>query len=465
MTKENVVNRAIELIPISAIKIKKNIRRGEIPVNDPKILELAENIKQVGILEPLIANRLGNSEHYELIAGHRRLTAARIAKCERVPAIVHNGLNACQILEIQISENLHRADLLPSEEAEVYVRMRDELGLPIEDIALRIGRSQAHIYNHIKLLTLSDSILKCVDSGEIGIAKALFLCTLPKKIIDKIMSKNYNFILRETSKNFPATVKRYFMTNLGGELGFDMDKDYADKNGSIWPACTRCPHKNQQNLFSEILKDDVCQDKDCFNKKGYIAAENRRAEQAKNGNAGDDDYKETEEERLEREERERKWNAEREKREAEENEFRKSNAIKYKEKVDYYLAHKFRDGLSVRHNFFYIHKEGFLERYDSMENEKLDELYVKYIGKNLAEIRETATSDELINAALIYTIFNQVIYNGNKVAQWIGCDAHPDDQTDETESEHYITRYYDNEDYDNTDDYQTKDCDIEDYAA
>jgi len=437
-----------EMVPIGTIGINRNIRRGMItPESDPKILELANSIKQIGILEPLIVNDTHSEDgKYQLIAGHRRLAAATIAECEDVPAIIYDNLDSRSALEIQISENLHRVDLSPTEIADVYVRMRDELGLPVDEIARRVGRSPAHVYQYIQLLTLPEAALKDIDSGDIGIAKALVLCTLPRNVIDSLLNNYKNVLYGSTAREFLPKIKDYFMKDLKGEKDFDINKEYTDDDGKVWPACTACPHKEQASLFDDIFDDNNCPDVDCYREKDSIAydeiskaREKERAERlaasgVNNGGSwsnsysdDDDDNEETEEERLQREEAAREYEARRQKQKDEENEKRKPQAIKSKEKAEYYLDRKLTGKFDAPDCFFYAYDDGDFESWYHVENEMLDMLYVKYTGKTFAEIKVGGTAEDIIKMALIYDVYNNLEYDKNELARWIGCELHPDD--------------------------------------
>jgi ParB family transcriptional regulator, chromosome partitioning protein len=188
-------------IKVGLIAVAKNVRHRDVtPENDPGLRELAESIKQVGIIEPLILNHQGTGT-YTVVAGHRRLAAAKIAGMDAVPARVYQYLTPRQVLEIQISENIHRADLTPVEEADVYARMRDELGMAVEDIALRVGRSQAHVRRYLNLLSLPDDVLDKIDAGEIPISKGVYLTTLPEHIVTKIVGNVYGDLRVASFKN------------------------------------------------------------------------------------------------------------------------------------------------------------------------------------------------------------------------------------------------------------------------
>lgn len=145
---------------------------------DPETLgDLAESIRQHGVLQPLVVSRreqAGGGVSYQLIAGERRLHAARAAGLARVPVVVREATPQEQ-LELALVENIQRADLNPLEEALAFQRLGAEFGLTQEALARRLGRSRAAVANTLRLLGLADEIKQSLAAGEIseGHARAL----------------------------------------------------------------------------------------------------------------------------------------------------------------------------------------------------------------------------------------------------------------------------------------------------
>jgi len=146
-------------------------------VFDPESLsELSESIREHGVIQPLIVSRpqTPGSAPYQLIAGERRLLAARQAGLARVPVIVKEASSQA-LLELALVENLQRQDLGPLEEAAAFKRLGEEFELTQEQIADRVGRSRSAVANSLRLLSLSEEIQKSLARGEItaGHARAL----------------------------------------------------------------------------------------------------------------------------------------------------------------------------------------------------------------------------------------------------------------------------------------------------
>jgi ParB family chromosome partitioning protein len=145
---------------------------------DPDTLaELAQSIREHGIIQPLIVSRAGDSGRlapYQLIAGERRLLAARQAGLATVPVIVKEA-SPQGLLELALVENLQREDLGPLEEASAFRRLTDEFGLTQEAVAGRVGRSRSSVANTLRLLSLPDEMQASLARGEItaGHARAL----------------------------------------------------------------------------------------------------------------------------------------------------------------------------------------------------------------------------------------------------------------------------------------------------
>ncbi len=140
------------------------------------LTELADSIKEHGIIQPLIVSRPGDRDGapFQLIAGERRLLAARQAGLAKVPVIVKEASPQASF-EMALVENLQRADLGALEEASAFKRLGEEFALTQEEIATRVGRSRSAVANSLRLLTLSDEIQASLARGEItsGHARAL----------------------------------------------------------------------------------------------------------------------------------------------------------------------------------------------------------------------------------------------------------------------------------------------------
>ena len=153
-------------VPLDAIA--PNPRQPRHSFDDDAIGELAESIRELGILQPLLVRELG-SGNYQLVAGERRLRASRLAGLERVP-VMSVETDDRGSLERALVENLHREDLNPIEEAEGYRQLIDEASLTQEELGKRLGRSRVTITNALRLLSLPSAIQKLLVEGRISAA-------------------------------------------------------------------------------------------------------------------------------------------------------------------------------------------------------------------------------------------------------------------------------------------------------
>ncbi len=152
---------------------------------DGTLDELAESIKQFGIIQPLIVSKVteetetGTDVSYQLIAGERRLRAAQKLGLERVPVIVREIEYPGHKLELALIENIQRRDLNPIEEAKAYSRLQDEFGLTQKEIGVRVGKSREVVANSLRLLNLPRDIQKALAESKISESQARALLSIP----------------------------------------------------------------------------------------------------------------------------------------------------------------------------------------------------------------------------------------------------------------------------------------------
>jgi ParB family chromosome partitioning protein len=169
-------------------------------VMDPeKLAELAESIREHGIIQPLLVTMEQGADGqptYQLIAGERRLRAAKAAGLQRVPVTIRQSTPQ-ELLELAIIENVQRADLSALEEAAAYQRLIDEFRLTQQEVAVRVGRSRTAVANTLRLMALSAELQQSLASGEIseGHARALLGCTdesLRREIWRHVVNEHLN---------------------------------------------------------------------------------------------------------------------------------------------------------------------------------------------------------------------------------------------------------------------------------
>ncbi len=170
---------ALEEIPLASIV--PNPHQPRFHFDEVKLQELADSIKEHGILQPLVVTK--NGEQYEIIAGERRFQAAKRLGLPTVPVMVRD-VTEQQKLELAIIENIQRHDLNPIEEAKAYLRLVDEFSLPQEKVAEKMGKSRSAVANTLRLLHLPIEIQRAVAERKIseGHAKALLAIENPEKL-------------------------------------------------------------------------------------------------------------------------------------------------------------------------------------------------------------------------------------------------------------------------------------------
>jgi ParB family chromosome partitioning protein len=156
--------------------VAPNPRQPRRSFDESALAELADSIRARGVLQPIVVRALPGGR-YELLAGERRLRAARSAGLESIPAVVREADERGR-LEIALAENMARVDLNPVEEARACAMLVDDLGLTKEELGRRVGRSRVAISNLIRLLDLPEEALELIERGDLseGHGRAILVC-------------------------------------------------------------------------------------------------------------------------------------------------------------------------------------------------------------------------------------------------------------------------------------------------
>ena len=169
---------------IEVDKIKPNPFQPRKYFEQESLKELAASIREFGIIQPLVVTKIehevedGTKVEYQLIAGERRLMAAKMLGMERVPAIVRRVSQKAEQMELAIVENLQRANLNPVETARAYARLQDEFGLTQREIASKLGKSRESIANNLRILNLPSEIQDAVVKNQINESQARLLLAI-----------------------------------------------------------------------------------------------------------------------------------------------------------------------------------------------------------------------------------------------------------------------------------------------
>ena len=177
VTKTEVVKKVEQTLNINRIAPNKNQPRKEF--NEDALQELADSIKQFGVIEPLVVVK--RKGYYELIAGERRWRAARLAGLKEVPVVIKD-YDDQQIVEIALIENIQREDLNPIEEAHAYERLIQEFNLTQDEVAERVSKSRTTVTNALRLLKLTEKVQQMLidDMLSTGHVRALITIADPQ---------------------------------------------------------------------------------------------------------------------------------------------------------------------------------------------------------------------------------------------------------------------------------------------
>lgn len=176
----NVSEEKKEISEIEISKIVPNPFQPRTVFDEAKLQELADSIKEHGIIQPIVVSKSGGQ--YQIIAGERRFQAAKIAGLTVVPVILRET-NDQQKLELAIIENIQRQDLNPIEEAKSYLKLTNEFALTQEEVAKKLGKNRSSVANKVRLLNLPIEIQKALVEGKIteGHCKLLLAIPNPEK--------------------------------------------------------------------------------------------------------------------------------------------------------------------------------------------------------------------------------------------------------------------------------------------
>ncbi|WP_415063653.1 ParB/RepB/Spo0J family partition protein [Bdellovibrio sp.] len=216
--------------------------------------ELAQSIKENGILQPIVARRT-TSGKLEIVAGERRWRASQLAGLHEVPVILRN-FNDKEALELAIVENIQREDLNPIEEAEGYSRLISEFKLSQQQVAEKVGRDRATVANAVRLLSLPEEIKTMISGNELSVGHAKVLLSLQdskkqiefaKKVVnEKIAVRKLEKMVqvavkgldeKEEAVSFDSNVTQRLIAGLSDELqkmlGTKVSIDYSNSKGKI----------------------------------------------------------------------------------------------------------------------------------------------------------------------------------------------------------------------------------------
>ena len=201
-------NNIEDILEIDIRKIEPNRSQPRKVFDEDTIEELADSIKQFGVLQPLIVQK--KDGYYEIVAGERRWRASKLAGLKKLPVIVRE-YEEKERVKISLIENIQREDLNPIEEAKAYEQLRKEYGLKQEEIANSVSKSRAAVTNTMRLLKLDDRVQKMILENLISSGHGRALLILEDKdkqyeIALQILDENLN--VRDTEKLVKKIIKQ-----------------------------------------------------------------------------------------------------------------------------------------------------------------------------------------------------------------------------------------------------------------
>ncbi|MBO8172167.1 MAG: ParB/RepB/Spo0J family partition protein [Bacillaceae bacterium] len=203
------------IIEVGIAEIRPNPYQPRKKFDKKSLEELCQSIKEHGIIQPLIARK--SIKGYELVAGERRLRAAKMAELDKVPVVLREFTDE-QLMEIGLIENLQRENLNAIEEAQAYEKLMERFSLTQEELAKRVGKSRPHVANFLRLLHLPPEVQQYVSQGKLSMGHARTLLgveddqlktKLAKQTIDKALSvRQLEELVQKLQENVPRETKR-----------------------------------------------------------------------------------------------------------------------------------------------------------------------------------------------------------------------------------------------------------------
>ena len=269
---------SVQDIPLERIRESKtNPRRS---FDETKLAELAANIKLHGILQPVLVRPLlgGEARSYELVAGARRYRASKLAERESIPASVRE-LTDTECLELQLIENLQRADVHELDEARGYaalMQMQPDT-YTVETLAEKVGRSEKYVYARLRLTHLVQEVQDAFYAGKLTVAHAFEIARLQpgdqRRALAECFPEHKTAAAVLKDKKAEAVTVRSLREWIEREILLDITNAPFDAEDatllSAAGSCSACPKRTGNNplLFPEIRHKSICTDRACYSAK------------------------------------------------------------------------------------------------------------------------------------------------------------------------------------------------------
>lgn len=251
--------------------------------SDAGLAELAESIKAQGVLQPILARPVfdDDPEHtHEIVFGHRRFRAARLAGMRQVPAIVR-FMSGEEVALAQLHENLEREDVHPIEEGEAYARLMANHGTTAAELMEQTGKSRTYVYNRLKLTALTPEVREACLAGVIDSEVATLIARVPAPMQAQALKRCTFKDCTETGTPVRSVSCREARQRLEASLTAKLSEAVFDQDDAeLCPkagSCISCPKMSNNDPALHELGGLVCTDVECFEGKEVAATERRLA--------------------------------------------------------------------------------------------------------------------------------------------------------------------------------------------
>ncbi|MGB6875871.1 MAG: ParB/RepB/Spo0J family partition protein [Candidatus Acidiferrales bacterium] len=275
---------SVQEIPLSKISESKTNPRRQF--DETKLAELADNIKQYGVLQAILVRPIGEADSFEVVAGTRRYRASKLAGRETIPATVRE-LTDTQCLELQLIENLQRSDVHELDEAQGYaalMQLQPE-NYTVETIATKVGRSEAYVYARLRLLHLIPEARQAFYEAKLTVAHAFEMARLQpndqQRALQECFAQHRSAAAILKDKKAEAVTVRELRQWIEREIHLDLtNAPFDPQDETLLPsagACARCPKRTGSNplLFPEVRQKSICTDRECYRAKVEVLVQIR----------------------------------------------------------------------------------------------------------------------------------------------------------------------------------------------
>jgi ParB family transcriptional regulator, chromosome partitioning protein len=267
---------SVQEIPLSKISESKTNPRRQF--DETKLAELADNIRQYGVLQAILVRPIDAADSFEVVAGTRRYRASKLAGRETIPATVRE-LTDTQCLELQLIENLQRSDVHELDEAQGYaalMQLQPE-NYTVETIATKVGRSEAYVYARLRLLHLIPEARQAFYEAKLTVAHAFEMARLQpndqQRALQECFPQHRSAAAILKDKKAEAVTVRELRQWIEREIHLDLtNAPFDPQDETLLPsagACARCPKRTGSNplLFPEVRQKSICTDRECYRAK------------------------------------------------------------------------------------------------------------------------------------------------------------------------------------------------------